>query len=135
MPEGSAPIVALVDDDKIFQYTAFKILQSTAITNNILQFENAVAALRFLSDNATNNQALPDYIFLDINMPQIDGWMFLEDFEKIKGGLAKTITIYMVSSSIDPNDIKRAKANGNIKDYVTKPLTQEKFIKLIKDAA
>src|SRR5687768_5655814 len=84
MAEESEPIVALVDDDKIFQFTAYKILQSTAITDNILQFENAVEALRFLRENSTNKQALPDYIFLDINMPQIDGWMFLEDFEKIK---------------------------------------------------
>ena len=78
---------------------------------------------------------LPDYIFLDINMPFIDGWMFLDDYEHIKSKLAKPISIYMVSSSIDPRDMSRARNNGNVKDYVVKPVTREKFIELLKHAA
>ena len=130
-----APIIALVDDDKIFQLTALKTIKATAITDNILQFENGEDALAYIKKNLTNAHNLPDYIFLDINMPFTDGWMFLEDYEALKKNLPKPISIYMVSSSIDPSDIKRAKSNSNVKDYVVKPVTREKFIELLKQAA
>jgi two-component system, chemotaxis family, chemotaxis protein CheY len=130
-----APIIALVDDDKIFQLTAFKTIKATAITDNILQFESGEDALQFLRKNLTNANTLPDYIFLDINMPYLDGWMFLDDYNEFKAGLPKPISIYMVSSSIDPRDIDRAKSNVNVKDYVIKPVTREKFIELLQQAA
>lgn len=127
-----APVIALIDDDKIFQLTAYKTIKATAITESILQFENGELALNYLRENLKNTTALPDYIFLDINMPFIDGWMFLDDYEQLKSGLSKPISIYMVSSSIDPRDINRAKANTNVKGYVMKPVTREKFVELLK---
>jgi two-component system, chemotaxis family, chemotaxis protein CheY len=130
-----APIIALVDDDKIFQLTASKTIKSTEITDNILQFLNGEEALQFLRRNISNPSTLPDYIFLDINMPYIDGWMFLDDYDNLKSKIAKPISIYMVSSSIDPRDIQRAKTNNNVKDYVIKPVTREKFLELLKQAA
>lgn len=130
-----APIIALVDDDKIFQLTASKTILATAITDSILQFENGEEALNFLRKNSADANALPDYIFLDINMPYIDGWMFLDDYNEIKRNLSKPISIYMVSSSIDPRDISRAKSNVNVKDYIVKPVTLEKFKELLVRAA
>jgi CheY-like chemotaxis protein len=132
---SDAPIIALVDDDKIFQLTASKTIKATKISDRILQFENGEDALQFIKSNLNNPSALPDYIFLDINMPYVDGWMFLEDYDHIKANLPKTISIYMVSSSIDPRDINRAKSNSNVVDYVIKPVTIEKFIELLKRAA
>jgi CheY-like chemotaxis protein len=129
------PIVALIDDDKIFQLTSSKFIRSTSITDRLLQFESAEDALRFISSNLHNASALPDFIFLDINMPFIDGWMFLEDYDKFKHSLPKTISIYMVSSSIDPRDISRAKNNSNIVDYVVKPVSKEKFTELLSRVA
>jgi response regulator RpfG family c-di-GMP phosphodiesterase len=125
------PIVALIDDDKIFQLTSSKFIKSTSITDRLLQFENAEDALKFLMSNINNASALPDFIFLDINMPLVDGWMFLDDYDKFKHTLPKPILIYMVSSSIDPRDINRAKNNSNIKDYVIKPVSREKFTELL----
>jgi two-component system, chemotaxis family, chemotaxis protein CheY len=130
-----APIIALVDDDKIFQLTASKTIKSTEITDTILQFLNGEEALQFLKRNISNPSTLPDYIFLDINMPYIDGWMFLDDYDNLKSKITKPISIYMVSSSIDPKDIQRAKTNNNVKDYVIKPVTREKFLELLKHAA
>jgi two-component system, chemotaxis family, chemotaxis protein CheY len=130
-----SPIIALVDDDKIFQLTASKTIQATKLTDKILQFENGEDALQFIKTNLADADKLPDYIFLDINMPFVDGWMFLEDYELIKSNLPKPITIYMVSSSIDPRDINRARSNSNVHDYVVKPVTIQKFIELLKRAA
>ena len=131
----NTPIIALIDDDKIFQLTASKTIKSTEITDRILQFLNGEEALKFLNQNIADPTSLPDYIFLDINMPFIDGWMFLDDFKIIKSKLTKPISIYMVSSSIDPRDMTRARSNENVKDYVVKPVTREKFMELLKQAA
>jgi two-component system, chemotaxis family, chemotaxis protein CheY len=134
MPDD-APIVAIIDDDKIFQLTAAKTLIATALTDKILQFLNGEDALDFLKGNIENPMHLPDFVFLDINMPFVDGWMFLEDYAAIKPKLSKPIVIYMVSSSIDPRDIDRAKKNSEVSGYVIKPVTREKFIELLQRAA
>jgi two-component system, chemotaxis family, chemotaxis protein CheY len=131
----NSPIIALVDDDKIFQFTASKTIKSTDLTDKILQFENGEDALKFLKENKSDSSSLPDYIFLDINMPFVDGWMFLDDFVQLKSKLAKPMTIYMVSSSIDPRDINRAKGHSEVSDYVIKPVTRERFIELLRRVA
>ncbi len=74
--ETKAPIIALVDDDKIFQLTASKTIKAANLTDKVLQFENGEEALDFLKDHAGDSDNLPDFIFLDINMPYVDGWMF-----------------------------------------------------------
>ena len=78
---------------------------------------------------------LPDYIFLDINMPYVDGWMFLADYATLKKSLEKEITIFMISSSIDPSDISRARNNSDVRAYVSKPVTPEKFKAILLPAA
>jgi two-component system, chemotaxis family, chemotaxis protein CheY len=129
------PIVALVDDDKIFQLTASKTIKALQLSDQILQFENGEDALKYLVDNASNADALPDFIFLDINMPFVDGWMFLQDYAGLKQNLVKEIAIFMVSSSIDPRDIHRARSIPDVQEYVIKPLSREKFIQLLNDEA
>ena len=135
MTTNKTPIIALVDDDKVFQLTASRTIKAANLTDHILQFENGEEALTFLKANAANSETLPDYIFLDINMPFVDGWMFLDDYAELKRILTKEIRIYMVSSSIDPRDIDRAKRNENVKEYVIKPVTREKFTELLSRAA
>ena len=129
------PIIALVDDDKVFQLTTLRTIQAANLTDKILQFENGEDALAFLKQHAMETENLPDYIFLDINMPYVDGWMFLEDFATLKMGLKKDISIYMVSSSIDPRDVNRAKGDKNVREYIIKPVSREKLIQLLKKAA
>ena len=125
------PIIALVDDDDIFQFTSCRIIQATKITDNVKQFINGKLAIDYLRDNAKTREELPDIILLDINMPITDGWMFLESFCDLHKHLCKEIKIYMVSSSIAPEDIKRAKSNPYITDYLTKPLSPEKFEEIL----
>ncbi len=126
-------VVALVDDDSIFQFTATRLMESADLCKDILHFENGGEALEYLKLNSQDSEKLPDYLFLDINMPRIDGWMFLEDFENLKNTLVKKFPIYMVSSSIDPRDINRAKTFSEVTDFVIKPVTIEKFTQLLKN--
>ena len=130
-----APIIALVDDDKVFQLTASRTIKAANLTDRILQFENGEEALAFLKSHASDSDSLPDYIFLDINMPFVDGWMFLDDYAELKQLLTKEIRIYMVSSSIDPRDVDRARQNENVREYVIKPVSREKFVELLSRAA
>lgn len=129
---NSIPItIALVDDDSIFQLTASRMLRSTVEQPTILQFSNGEEALRYLLANAEQQEKLPDVILLDINMPHVDGWMFLNDYSTLKKQLTKNIIIYMASSSIDPSDIHRAKSNVDVTDYFVKPILKEGYQKIL----
>ena len=133
--QPKTPIIALVDDDKVFQLTTLRTIQAAKLTDRILQFENGEEALSYLKQHAAETDTLPDFIFLDINMPFVDGWMFLEDFASLKIALKKDISIYMVSSSIDPRDVNRAKGNKDVQEYIIKPVSREKLIQVLKKAA
>lgn len=124
--------VWLVDDDKIYQFTAKMILEATGLANNIHTFFNGKEAITYLKDQ--NNQiaeSLPDVIFLDINMPVMNGWEFLEEYKSIVKKLPKIITIFVVSSSVDESDIRKSKAYQTVTDYVIKPINREKYRQLL----
>jgi CheY-like chemotaxis protein len=131
MSSDHQPLIALVDDDSIFQLIATRTIKSASITDRILQFNNGAEALKYLEMNFEEADRLPDILLLDINMPYVDGWMFLEDFEKLQPKLSKNVAIYMVSSSIDPEDINRARQNKLITDYLVKPVSKETFARLM----
>jgi CheY-like chemotaxis protein len=100
----------------------------------VLQFSSSTDAMNFLQENANQPDQLPDLLLLDINMPVLDGWMFLEEYSVLKEKIKKNIHIFMISSSIDSNDIARAKQNKNIVDYLMKPITIDKFRELLTNA-
>jgi CheY-like chemotaxis protein len=131
----SDTVIAVVDDDKIFQLIATRSIKATHFAGKILQFSNGSEALHYLEEHASEEGEIPDVLFLDINMPLVDGWMFMEDFIDLKQRIHKPIRIYMVSSSIDPKDIERAKAIHDVTAYVTKPISQQKFAELISEVA
>jgi CheY-like chemotaxis protein len=96
-----------------------------------LIFSDGERAINFLKDTSERPEQLPDIIFLDINMPIMDGWQFLEAYIRLKPTIGKTITIYMVSSSVDPADTERTKYISELSDYIVKPITPEQFKDLI----
>lgn len=129
--ESRQPLIALVDDDKVFQLIASRSIKAAKFNGKLLQFNNGGEAMQYLEEHATEELLLPDVLFLDINMPVVDGWMFLEDFIHFKPRIKKAIKIYMVSSSIDPKDIERAMSFEEVREYVTKPISQDKFAEII----
>jgi CheY-like chemotaxis protein len=120
--------VCLVDDDKVYQFTSKMILEATQLTNKITTFFNGKEAIDFFLDVQNHQlELLPDVIFLDINMPIMNGWNFLEEFDKIYYSLPKKVLIYVVSSSVDESDMEKSKSFMSVTDYVIKPINKEKY--------
>jgi len=125
-------LACIIDDDKIYVNLVKKIIEIKKLSKNLLIFKNGKEALdhfKLILENATED-ILPDIIFLDINMPVMDGWEFLNEFIKIKNNFEKKITLYVVSSSIDPRDLERAKSFNLVTDYLIKPIELKKFEKI-----
>jgi len=121
----------LIDDDLIYQFTCKKLIQSLELPIELIPFLNGQEALDFLLKNAKVENKLPDFIFLDINMPILNGWQFLEDYVNIKNQLCKPNLLYLVSSSIDFEDVERAAKNNLLTGYINKPISKEKILKAI----
>jgi CheY-like chemotaxis protein len=126
-------IVFLIDDDNIYQFTARKILESTGLAKHIHSFYNGSEAIKyFKSSDAQDPDTFPDVIFLDINMPVMNGWEFLEEYHNLYGKFPKPVVVYVVSSSIDSYDMKKSKQYKTVTDYIVKPVTRIKYRELIE---
>ncbi|RXG23362.1 response regulator [Leeuwenhoekiella aequorea] len=125
--------ICIVDDDDIYQFTMIKILESLNLSKKIILFSDGEEALDFMIGNLNKQNELPDVIFLDVNMPIMDGFQFMEEYIKIKPEVNKKIIIYMVSSSVDPVDIERAKSLNEISDYIIKPIKKGELVHIIKN--
>lgn len=112
--------IMLVDDDRVFNNITTMILRKLNPQLTILSYTHAANALETLKAAKT-----PDAVFLDINMPDMNGWEFLNRLEE----LGINVPVYMLTSSIDPEDIQKAKAYGHVKGYFTKPLTKSVLTK------
>lgn len=115
----------IIDDDEILVMLVKILIQRNESYDASEEFYNGQDALAHLKDVIKMKQALPQVILLDLNMPLMDGWQFLEEFVQLP--LEKEIPVFIVTSSIDPNDIEKAKKYPLVKDYIMKPVTHDKL--------
>lgn len=125
-------IICLIDDDPIYQIITKKIIQKSEIASKILSFANGAIAIDGLIGLIHKPDEFPDIILLDIEMPIMDGWHFMERFEKIKPMFPKEVAIYIVSSSIATSDKEKAKTYPGILGYFTKPISLENLLEIAK---
>jgi CheY-like chemotaxis protein len=125
--------ICLIDDDIIFQYLAKKVITESNLVKEIDVFYNGLDAINFLESASLNKDKLPDIIFLDLFMPVMDGWGFLEEYVSLQSKLEKKIPIYIVTSSIDPADVQKSKSMSAVIDYIVKPITKEGFLYILKN--
>lgn len=116
-------VTFVVDDDKLYQFGMKRMLHHLPVPTQIMQFYNGLQAIEYLQQHKDNLSELPDVIFLDINMPVMNGWQFLDSFIKLDLLTGKQITIYMVTSSVDNTEILRAASYKEIKNYIIKPIS------------
>lgn len=124
--------IAIIDDDDIFVYITKKAVEQTNIIQQIKVFGNGKDAIDYLKENCSNPDLLPEIILLDLSMPIMDGWQFLDEYTKIKPKIGKKIIIYIVTSSISPEDMRKAKNIDAVSDFIIKPITKDKLIEIIK---
>lgn len=115
----------IIDDDPIFVFGTKKIMEIANFCNNILIFNNGAEAYEGLKTLVEQKKELPEVILLDLNMPIMDGWQFLEKITTIN--IPESITIYIVTSSINPADIERSKKYNRVNKYIVKPITIDKL--------
>ncbi len=115
-------VVLFVDDDEISNFVSVKTLEDARIADRILSVTGAREALELIKEGINGNGPVPDLIFLDINMPIMTGWDFLEEYKEIRARIEKKIYIIILTSSVYKHDKAKAATYKDVDDYTLKPL-------------
>jgi CheY-like chemotaxis protein len=116
------PLIGIIDDDKIYQFMLHKIIDDNKLAERVVPFFDGEKAIQYLRDNYASIENIPDILFLDVNMPIMDGWQFMEEFASIKEKIKKKIVIFMLSSSLNPMDVEKASKISEVSKYLVKPI-------------
>lgn len=127
--------VMLIDDNEIDNLINQKMIEASSISEHIFIHSGARSAIEFLKNveklaKGPIGLYLPELIFLDIDMPLMDGFQFLDEFEKLSDSIKEHCKIIMLTSSLNPQDMNKAKKNKFVMKYLNKPLTQDNLKKL-----
>ncbi len=117
--------VLLIEDDPITILVCDRILQMNQFGGTVITKTNGQEAMQYLKELIAQNEPIPEIIFLDINMPVMNGWDFLNELTSLKNQLTHTPKVYMLSSTVDPEDTKRSKYYDNVAGFISKPLKKE----------
>lgn len=121
--------ILLIDDDEPTNFLHTMIIKRCKCTEKIVAVQGGREALDYLSSKEDNEHPQPDLIFLDINMPGMNGWEFLEHYKQLDKGQQGRIVVIMLTTSLNPDDASQAKDKVNINRFMNKPLT----VKMIDD--
>jgi CheY-like chemotaxis protein len=126
--------VMLIDDNEIDNLINQKMIEASTLSENIYVHTGAKSAIEFLRNieklGAAGHSILPQIIFLDIDMPLMDGFQFLDEFEKFRVETKDICNIVMLTSSINPQDVNKSKKYNYVKKYINKPLKQDTLEKI-----
>ena len=125
--------VLLVDDDEINNFISIKLIKKALLNTEIMACLNGKFAIDTLMEiQKTDPAKMPDYILLDINMPIMNGWEFLDEYKRLNIDPEGKCKIFIISSSVFSNDINKARSYPLVKDFISKPLNVEKIVDLFK---
>lgn len=125
--------VYLIDDDDIFVFLTKKTILKVTTEVDVEVFSDGLQAITHLKKVKDQPELLPDVIFLDLNMPVMDGWEFLSDYQEVYSSFAKGNELYIVSSSISPHEMERSKNIDAVSEFIIKPLVKEKFLEIMEN--
>lgn len=132
-PLNSSKIVMLIDDNEIDLKINGKIVSFTKLFNDIVVCRSAEEGLNYLRQHLTQPELLPELILLDIQMPEMSGFDFLEQYKKLPASFTEICIIAMLSSTLDFSDIQRAEANPFVVKLLKKPLIPAVLIEVVKE--
>jgi CheY-like chemotaxis protein len=117
--------ILLIDDDSISNFITEKLILRENFAQEVVSFLSGEAALSYLKKQQQQHLPPPDIIFLDLNMPEMDGWEFISEFKKLPREFTENSRVFMLSSAVDAKDIVQARNMEEIEDFISKPLTKE----------
>lgn len=117
--------ILLIDDDSISNFITEKLILRENFAQQVISFLSGEAALSYLKNQQQQHLPAPDIIFLDLNMPEMDGWEFMNEFKKFPENFTESSRVFMLSSAVDSKDIVQARNMEEIEDFISKPLTKE----------
>ncbi len=120
----------IIDDDEITMYLADSIMKKVDFCEKVEKFTHGMDAINRLKFALEVNENIPDVIIFDLNMPEMDGWEFIEEFSKLP--LKKEIPAFIFTSSIDNAELERSKEYDKIKGVIIKPLNVQKINKILR---
>ncbi|MFL9831007.1 response regulator [Flavobacterium sp. ST-87] len=119
-------LILCVDDDPITLMLCKKVIAKASFSNTIITAKNGEEALEYFNSVLKKEETkLPDLIFLDLNMPVMDGWEFLDSFSTDKYSEVNTTKVIILSSTIDPEDLEKSKKYPMVIDFLSKPITTD----------
>ncbi len=125
----------LVEDDDVTMMLCKINIRKTNFAQNLICCDNGLDAITYLkheSEKPENERNIPDLILLDINMPVMNGWDFLEEFQKNLISYFSKTSIKILTSSIDPRDIEKSKSFSTVNEFISKPLNRDILISLLE---
>lgn len=125
--------VMVIDDNPVDLYIAKKLLEKTNFASQILSYNSALEALQYLEKHGHERDLLPNVILVDIYMPEMSGFEFMDAYQHLSDALKQQCKVYVISSSIDSKDIRRANEDKNVIAFQEKPLSRE-FLSTIPTA-
>ncbi|HXB33677.1 MAG TPA: response regulator [Puia sp.] len=123
--------IFLIDDDPVFVYLTKKIICSVNGGCEIMEFSDGELAIDHLRTISGDSASLPDVIFVDLSMPVMDGWEFLDEYTQLQSTLSKRIELFIVSSSISPQEVERSKTYPAVLDFLIKPVAKGKIAEIM----
>jgi CheY-like chemotaxis protein len=122
--ETNLDLVMLVDDNDTDNFISKRIIEITKFSKGVEVKSSGKTALDYLKENQNNIEKIPSLIFLDINMPIVDGFVFLYEFEKFNELVRNKCKVIILSSSDNKRDIDKIVNNNHVIKFITKPLTE-----------
>jgi CheY-like chemotaxis protein len=123
--------IFLIDDDPIFVFLTRKIISGINGGYQIREFADGELAIDRLREISADSSLLPDIIFVDLSMPVMDGWEFLNEYSVLAPRINKQIELFIVSSSISPQEVERSKLYPEVADFLIKPVAKGKIAEIL----
>lgn len=124
--------VLLIDDDAISNFLSKSMIEKSKVFESVEVFNSAAKAIEYLKETTAKREHFPEVILLDVMMPVMDGFAFLDELMKFENPEARSVKVCMLTSSLDPKDKQQADSYPQVVDFMSKPINQDKIKRFVE---